>query len=134
MSQSEWNPNQQGTQNQHAAMENQGLLGGGQWVAPQVVRISDADVERIAAAVVRLLGERTRREPMAEPDYQTIGEVLFRTLPEDTGDVVLLFEDSAGKLHCISTAAGADATMAMILRLLRSEAGSLSVHTTTDPH
>jgi hypothetical protein len=35
-------------------------MGGGQWVAPQVVRISDADVERIAAAVVRLLGERTR--------------------------------------------------------------------------
>jgi hypothetical protein len=66
MSQSEWNPNQQSTQNQHAGMETQGLvwqpyaMGGGQWVAPQVVRISDADVERIAAEVVRLLGERTR--------------------------------------------------------------------------
>jgi hypothetical protein len=61
MSQSEWNPNQQSVQNQHAAMEAQGLvwqpyaMGGGQWVVPQVVRISDADVERIAVAVVRLI-------------------------------------------------------------------------------
>lgn len=29
-------------------------FGGGQWVLPAPVRLSDADVERIAAAVVRL--------------------------------------------------------------------------------
>lgn len=34
-------------------------MGGGAWIMPQVVRISDADVERIAAAVVRMLKEQT---------------------------------------------------------------------------
>ena len=31
--------------------------GGGQWINPQVVRLSDEDVERVAHAVVRLLKE-----------------------------------------------------------------------------
>ena len=57
MSQSEWSPNQQ-------SMEAQGFvwqphaMGGGEWVMPRVVRLSDADVERIAAAVVRLIKAR----------------------------------------------------------------------------
>jgi hypothetical protein len=32
-------------------------MGGGEWINPQVVRLSDDDVERVARAVVRLLRE-----------------------------------------------------------------------------
>jgi hypothetical protein len=35
-------------------------IGGGEWRTPPVVTISDADVERIARAVVRMMKDSTR--------------------------------------------------------------------------
>lgn len=63
---SEFNPNRQSLRQEqpYAAARPEGrgglvwqpwAMGGGEWRVPQVVTLSDVDVERIAAAVVRLL-------------------------------------------------------------------------------
>lgn len=59
-----YNANQQGPselQNEHAGKVWQPYaMGGGQWVVPQAVRLSDDDVERIAQAVLRLIEKHLR--------------------------------------------------------------------------
>jgi hypothetical protein len=56
---------------------------------------------------------------METPDYQTLGEVLFRSLPADVGPVVLLFETADGDLNVLSSEHDTDRIPRLIIEMFR---------------